>query len=80
MPLRSVLHRAVKLPMTWGEPARVGSYFRLPPARSSVRLAFSLTLEAEANMANIGKSVLIVIATLAVVYRVTAVRQIVIGQ
>lgn len=31
-------------------------------------------------MANIAKSVLIVVATLAVVYRVSAVRQIVIGQ
>jgi hypothetical protein len=31
-------------------------------------------------MANIGKSVLIVIVTLAVVYRVASVRQIVIGQ
>jgi hypothetical protein len=31
-------------------------------------------------MANIGKSVLIVVVTLAVVYRVSALRQVVIGQ
>ena len=31
-------------------------------------------------MANVGKSVLIVVVTLAVVYRVSALRQVVIGQ